>query len=116
MNYVEFTVSENTYKLRLSTKYTIALEKALGHNPIQILFDLDNGNIPTITEIVTILHYCLQQYNHGLKIDDSYDIYDEYLAEGNTMFTFINDVIVPVYKESGLLAKESDKEEDEAKN
>ena len=36
MNYVEFQVKEKTYKLRLSTRNTISLEKSLGCNPVAI--------------------------------------------------------------------------------
>ena len=41
MNYVDFEVGEQTYKLRLTTQNVIAMEKALGCNPIQIIYNID---------------------------------------------------------------------------
>lgn len=58
MVYVDFTAGNKDYKLRLNTRNTVALEKALGCNPLAIF---GNGEeIPTITTMVNILFYSLQ--------------------------------------------------------
>ena len=52
--------------------------------------------------MVQILHAALQQYNHGITLNDAFDIFDEFLADGHTMMDFIP-VILDVYRVSGLI-------------
>lgn len=108
MMYVDFSAGGKDYKLRLSTRNTVALEKQLGMNPLAIFGNGDT--LPTVTTMVQILNASLQQYQHGITLADSYDIFDSYLADGNTATDFIP-VIIEVYKVSGLI-KRDDKEEE----
>lgn len=98
--FYEFTAGNKDYKLRLSTRDTVQLEKTLGCNPLAIFGVGDT--IPTVTVMVKILHSSMRQYNHGITLDDAYDIFDEWLAEGHTMTDFIP-VIIEIYKVSGLI-------------
>lgn len=100
MMYLDFTAGNKDYKLRLSTRNTVMLEKQLGCNPLAIFGSGDT--IPTITQMVNILYASLIQYNHGITLNDAYDIFDAYLADGHTMTDFIQ-VIVDIYKTSGLI-------------
>ena len=100
--YVDFSAGGKEYKLRLNTRNIVSLEKALGMNPLAIF---GNGEtMPTITTLVTILHASLQQYQHNITLDDAYDIFDNYLADGNTMTDFIS-VVLDLYRVSGLIRK-----------
>ena len=108
MVYVDFTAGNKDYKLRLSTRNTVMLEKQLGCNPLAIFGSGDT--IPTITQMVNILYASLIQYNHGITLNDAYDIFDAYLADGHTMTDFIQ-VIVDIYKTSGLIKTEGTEEE-----
>lgn len=108
MMYVDFTAGNKDYKLRLNTRNTVALERQLGCNPLSVFGDGDS--IPTITTMVQILYASLQQYNHGISLNDAFDIFDDYLADGNAMTDFIQ-VIIDVYKVSGII-----KEDTSAKN
>ena len=101
--YLDFTAGNKDYKLRLSTRNTVMLEKQLGCNPLAIFGSGDT--IPTITQMVNILYASLIQYNHGITLNDAYDIFDAYLADGHTMTDFIQ-VIVDIYKTSGLIKTE----------
>ena len=76
------------------------LEKQIGCNPIAIFGDGDT--FPTVTTMVAVLNASLQQLNHGLTMNDAYDIYDAYLADGHSASDFIK-VIIDVYKVSGLI-------------
>ena len=59
MMYVDFHAGDKDYKLRLSTRNTVMLEKQLGCNPLAIF---GNGTtIPTVTQMVQILHCSLIQ-------------------------------------------------------
>lgn len=108
MMYIDFTAGNNTYKLRLGTRAIVALEKQLGCNPLAIFGDGDT--IPPVTTMVYILHAAMQQYNHGITLDKAFEVFDDYLADGNAMTDFLN-VIVELYKVSGLI-----KQEDTEKN
>ena len=100
MMYVDFTAGNKEYKLRLTTRGVVALEKKLGCNPLMIFGNGDK--VPTITTMVQILNAALQPMNHGITLDDSYDIFDEYLNDGHIVTDFIA-VIVEIYKVSGLI-------------
>lgn len=107
MMYYDFTVGDKTYKLRLNTRNTVALEKSLGCNPLAIFGKGDT--IPTVSAMVAILHASLQQYQHGITLNDTYDLFDKYLDEGNTSTDFIP-VIVEIYKVSGIIKEEGNDE------
>lgn len=112
MNYIEFSAGNKDYKLRLNTRNTVMLEKQLGCNPLSIFGD--GETIPTVTTMVAILHASLQQYNHGVNLNDAYDIFDAWLDEGHATTDFIP-IILDIYKASGIIPK--DKEEElETKN
>ena len=100
MMYVDFTAGNKNYKLRLTTRGVVALEKQLGCNPLMIFGNGDK--VPTITTMVQILNAALQPMNYGITLDDAYDIFDEYLNDGHIVTDFIA-VIVEIYKVSGLI-------------
>lgn len=103
MNYVEFSAGNKDYKLRLSTRAIIALEKQLGCNPLAVFGNGDT--MPTITTMVQVLHASMTQLNHGVTLNDAYDIFDAYLADGHTMTDFLP-VMIEIYKASGLIKSE----------
>lgn len=99
MMYTDFTVGEKTYKLRLNTRSTIELEKKLGCNPLSIFGTGDT--LPTVTQMVTVLFYSMQAYQHGITLNDAYDIFDKYLEEHSS--TDFIQVLIEIYKTSGLI-------------
>ena len=112
MMYVDFNAGGKDYKLRLATRNIVALEKAIGCNPLSIF---GNGNeIPSVTTMVNVLWFSLQKFHHGISLTDAYDIFDEYLEE-HGMTDFIA-VIVDIYKVSGLIKDDSKEENEEEKN
>ena len=100
MMYVDFTAGNKDYKLRLTTKDIVSLERHLGCNPLAIFGNGDT--LPTLTAMVQVLHASLQSMNHGVTMADAYDIFDNYLADGHVMTDFLQ-VMVDVYKVSGLI-------------
>lgn len=105
MNYIDLEIGDKSYKLRLNTRSIVLLEKQLGCNPLNIFGTGDT--VPTITTMVAILHASLQQYNHGITLNDAYDLFDEYLENHNST-DFIT-VIIDIYKASGIIPKEENK-------
>jgi hypothetical protein len=103
--YYDFTAGDKEYKLRLSTRAIVALEKSIGCNPLMI-FGRAGEIVPTITTMVAVLHASLQQMNHGISLNDAYDIFDAWIADGNNPTEFIK-VIMGIYDMSGLLPKDA---------
>lgn len=100
MMYVDFNAGGKDYKLRLNTRNTITLEKQLGCNPLSIFGDGDT--IPTVTALVQVLYASLLQLNHGVTLEDAYNIFDAYLEDGHSATDFIA-VVLDIYKVSGLI-------------
>ena len=113
--FTELTIKDKSYKLRLTTKGSIQLEKALGYNPITLLLNIDKGEMPTLTEMLIILHATLQPFNHGFDMDAVYDLYDDYIAGGKTMFDLVP-VFIEVFQESGYIAKTDTAIQEDEKN
>ena len=104
MLYCDFQAGNKAYKLRLNTRNTVALEKQLGCNPLGIFGD--GSALPTVSQMVNVLYASLQQFNHGISLNDAYDIFDAYLDDGHTVTDFIP-VILEIYKVSGIIKEDS---------
>ena len=112
MMYIDFNAGGKDYKLRLATRNIVALEKAIGCNPLSIF---GNGEeLPSITTMVMILWQSLQKFHHNIGLNEAYDIFDEYLEE-NTAMDFIP-VILDIYKVSGIIQNDNNKEVESGKN
>lgn len=99
MMYYDFEAGSKVYKLRLNTRNIVALERQLGCNPLGIFGD--GSKLPTVSEMVNVLYASLQQYNHGITLEDAYSIFDNYL-EDHAVTDFIN-VILEIYRASGII-------------
>ena len=109
MMYIDFSAGNKDYKLRLNTRNVVALEKQLGCNPLAIFGD--GETIPTVTTMVSVFHASLQQYQHNISLNDAYDIFDAWLAEGNTTIDFVK-ILLEIYKASGIVPKEIETKEE----
>lgn len=87
------------------------LEARIGCNPMMI-FSANGNRIPTITEMIHVLHNSLTQYNHGITFDKATEIFDDWLADGHTPTDFIH-IIIKIYRVSGIMAREDAEEEEE---
>ena len=113
--FTELNIGNETYKLRLTTRTSIALEKALGYNPLSMFMDMDNGNMPKLTDMLIILHSMLQSMNHGINLDKTYDLFDTYVADGHNLFDLVP-VFIEVFQECGYMAKTNSSIETDEKN
>lgn len=106
MLYTTFTVKDIDYKCRLSAKACVDLEKKLGTNPLNVFMEIANtGKVPELSILIAIMHASLTQYNHGITIDKVYEIYDDFIDEGNTMMDLVP-VIMETFKVSGFFKEE----------
>lgn len=108
MMYVDFEAGNKAYKLRLNTRSIVSLEKQLGCNPIAIFGD--GTTLPTVENMVYVLYAALQPLNHGITLNDAYDIFDAYLADGNTIVEFAT-LLLDIYKVSGIIKPEVEEKE-----
>lgn len=116
--YTEIVIGGETYKLRLNTKNSIQLEKALGYNPINLLMQMDSGKMPKLTDIIIVLQYMLQCYHHGMNADKTMDLFDKYVEDGKGMFDLVP-VFIEVFKASGYItepAEDAEANEESEKN
>jgi hypothetical protein len=113
--YIELPIKNETYKLRLTTRTSIALEKALGYNPLSMFMALDSGEMPKLTDMLIILHSMLQSLHHGITLDKTYDLFDDFVADGHNIFDLVP-VFIEVFQESGYMAKTNGLGVDEEKN
>lgn len=103
--YTEFTAGDHTYKLRLTTQGVVSLEKALGYNPLQMFMGIDEDVLPKFSDMITVLHQMLQPYEHGITLNDAYDIFDRFVEDGHTMWDIIP-ILIEAFQEAGFLPKE----------
>ena len=119
MLFVELEIGNEVYKLRLNTRTSIQLEKALGRNPVSMLMDMAEGNVlPKRTDIVLMLQAMLQVYHHGFNLEKTMDLYDNYLATGKNDFAMIP-VFTEVFQLAGYIGKDdenNENNEEDAKN
>ena len=106
MNYTELIINGESYKLRLNTRNCIALEKALGYNPVQVFMEIDEGKLPKLTDMIIMLQVMLQQLQHGITIEKTYDLFDTYVAEGHNMFDLVP-IFIEVFQNSGFISAEN---------
>ena len=111
MIYSDFKVGDKELKLRLDSRSCVTLERKLGKSPLSIFMDAKDS-LPKLEELILILHSSLQKYNKGYTEDKTYDLYDEYVEEGNTFTDFIP-VIMEIFKVSGFFKDEEVKVEGE---
>jgi hypothetical protein len=52
--------------------------------------------------MVTVLHSSLQALEHGITLEATYNIFDEWLEAGHNAVEFVN-IILEIYKASGLI-------------
>ena len=105
---VIFRTSKNEYNLRLTTKGCVSCEKRIGKNPLNVFMEANENKVPKISDLMVILHECILPSNHGIKIEDVYDIYDDFCADGNSLMDLI-DLLVQVFADAGFLPKEDGK-------
>lgn len=98
-------LKDKTYQLRLTTKGCVNIESRIGQNPLNVFIQASEDKMPKMGDLMVILHECLNACNHGIKIEDVYNIYDKYCEEGGDFMSLI-ELLVDVFTESGFIPKE----------
>ena len=102
MPYVTLSAGGREYRLRLTAKATVDLEKKLGRNPVSPFLELEGGRLPTLTDMAAILHAALQPLEHGITEAATYEIMDRYFEDGHSLYD-LAPVMTEVFRVSGLI-------------
>lgn len=102
MVYKTLQVNDKELKLRISARNAVALEKAIGENPLNVIKSFGEEHIPSVEFIVQVLHASLQQLEHGYTLDACYELYDELIEQGKTILDMIL-LIIDIFKVSGFI-------------
>lgn len=102
---VEFTVGTNIYKLQLKTKQCILLEKKLGQSPLEMLMKLEDGGLPTLNDMITIITIGMLVHNPSMNENRVADLLDEYVEDGHSYMELL-EVIVELLSKSGYINQE----------
>ena len=110
-------IGDTEYKCKINTNGLVSLERRLKGNPLNIFMTIgdENFTLPKIEDLLIIFHESLTTYQHGISMEDVYDIFDKYIEDGKTIVDFINE-IVEIFNVSGLLPKEKKKSKSIPKN
>lgn len=93
------------YKCALNMRALVEAEKRLGENPLDMLMSVTQNALPSFEKLMVLFHESLTKYNHGITMDEVYDIYDEYVEDGRTFADFMAELI-EIMKTSGLIGEE----------
>ena len=110
-------IGDTEYKCNINTNGLVSLERRLKGNPLNIFMTIgdENFTLPKIEDLLIIFHESLTTYQHGISMEDVYDIFDKYIEDGKTIVDFINE-IVEIFNVSGLLPKDKKKSKTSSKN
>ena len=110
-------IGDTVYKCKINTNGLVSLERRLKGNPLNIFMTIgdENFTLPKIEDLLIIFHESLTTYQHGISMEDVYDIFDKYIEDGKTIVDFINE-IVEIFNVSGLLPKDKKKSKTSSKN
>ena len=110
-------IGDTEYKCKINTNGLVSLERRLKGNPLNIFMTIgdESFTLPKIEDLLIIFHESLTTYQHGISMEDVYDIFDKYIEDGKTIVDFINE-IVEIFNVSGLLPKDKKKSKTSSKN
>ena len=114
MNFYTLNIGEREFDCRLGTREVVNLEKVLGTNPLNVLMGMSDNTLPETGILLIILHAAGKEDGKKLKMDDWYDLYDEFLAEGKSIADLL-EIVMEIFEVSGLIPKEVE-EQDDIKN
>lgn len=102
--YVIWKVGEEEYKLKFSAAAVVDAENKLGMSMLRSMEEIDKVSVQAI-----ILWAAMQKFNHGVKLDIVYDLYDEYMETDGDLEKVL-DIIIQTLEISGfMIGKQQEK-------
>ena len=102
---VEFTVGTQIFKLQIKTKQAMILEKKLGQSPLEMLIKLEDGGLPSLTDMITIIAVGMLMYHPSMNENKVADLLDEYVEDGHSYMELL-EVIIELMSKSGYINQE----------
>ena len=99
--FMTLCVGGEEYKLRLTASAIVSIEKKLNQSLFTALEHIQDNMVETVT---TILWGAMQPLNAGFTTEKAYDLYDEYIDEGNSIEDLMQ-VINGLFEVSGFFKK-----------
>lgn len=99
--YAEWTVGDETYKLKLTTSDICKLEEMFNTS----LLNLIGNGAPALSVMLKITHQAMTKFHHGKKLKDVQELFDQYSEEGGSHTSFMTDVFLPIYQASGFFSQ-----------
>lgn len=105
MNYTTFTLGGKEFKARLTLREAEKAEERLGKNPINVLLDCVDNQLPKVGDMMIIVHQSILPLQHGIKIDELYDMFQEDLDNGEDISKLVI-ITSDILQASGLIRYE----------
>ncbi len=99
-------ISENKeLKLALNTGEVVRLEKRFGGNLVNALIRAGEGELPSLDWMLSIIHGALQKFESGYTLEETFELYDEYVSNGGSQVEMMK-LVTEVFKVSGFFPKQ----------
>ena len=105
--YVIWEVGENEYKLKLTAANIAKLEDKFRKN---LLIMVSDEGLPALSTMLMIIQAAMLPFNHNIKQNEVFDIFDRYVDEGGDQQKLLADVIFPVLSVSGFFTESQSEE------
>lgn len=114
--YTTWKVGEVEHKLRLTTRQAVAVEEKLGVNLLKVFMPRQGEDfpLPPLKVMLVVIHGALQKFEHGVTLDDVYDMNDDYVDAGGDQTSLLMDVIIPLFENSGFMPKQKETTDEQA--
>ena len=98
--YTTWKIGEVEHKLRLTTRQAVAVEEKLGVNLLKVFMPRQDEDfpLPPLKVMLVVIHGALQKFEHGVTLDDVYDMHDDYVDAGGDQTSLLMDVIIHFLK------------------
>ena len=98
-------IKDKDYNLRLNAKACVELERKLGKNPLNVFISADG--MPLFEDMIKVFHSSLTEFQHGITLDNAYELFDEYCEEGGDIAKFTV-LITDIFRDAGFIPKENE--------
>ena len=98
--YTTWQIGDTEHKLRLTTRQAVAVEEKIGVNLLKVFMPRKDEDfpLPPLKVMLVVIHGALQKFEHGISLDDVYDLNDDYVDAGGDQTSLLTDVIIPLLK------------------
>lgn len=97
-----WTVGSIDYKLKLTTGWITKLENKYKTNVINLITASD---IPPLSVMLTIIQAAMIPWEHNMKLEKVYELYDRWMEEGGNQGELLTQVVLPTLAVSGFFTE-----------